>query len=352
MPAPLHIPCPLDFESFMTPGFVDGLSSLELGATARLIRAAWREDPACTLPGEDIALAMVARCTDDEWARIRPRVFAALDATGGTSGERVVLGHARRVHDAMTAHASAQAEQRRAAGRASAAARRGDPPPPTDRPPGNGRSTGVERALNERSTGVGLRSAPLLCLVPQSSALSPERSNPKTESERSERTESEGQVIAAINADVKAVLGQQLQAWRKRKSRVILEDAIAKWRAAGLTNCPTTKAIELSGYPVATPARVDFLVTSANDMISATPEGRPCTVNPIGVVIGGLGLSEKTRRRGPLEVPIVVATRWHDAETEAVRMLEVQASINSRLASLTNPASTDQSGVRPGGGRA
>lgn len=336
----------------MTPGFVDGLSSLELGATARLIRAAWREDPACTLPGEDIALAVVARCTDDEWARIKPRVFAALDATGGSSGERVVLGHARRVYDALAAHAAAQAEQRRAAGRASAAARRGDPPPPTDRPPGNGRSTGVERALNERSTGVPLRSAPALCLVPWSSALSHNRSSSGAQIERSERSESDGRVIAAINSDVKAVLEQQVQAWRRRKARVILEDAIAKWRSAGLTNCPTTKAIELSGYPVATPARVDFLVTSANDLISATPKGKPCTVNPIGVVIGGLGLSDKTRHRGPLDVPLVVVKRWQDAEAEAVRMLETQASINARVASLTNPASTDQSGVRPGGGRA
>lgn len=363
MPAPLHIACPLDLESFMTAGFVDGLSSLELGASARLIRAAWREEPPCTLPGEDIALAVVARCTDDEWARIKPRVFAALAATGGTSGDRVLLGHARRVHDDLAARAAAETEQRRAAGRASAAARRGDPPPPTDRPPGNGRSTGVERVLNERSTGVPLRSAPLLSLVPGSSALSLNRSESRAQSERSERSEPAREVIAAINSDVQGLLEQKTAAWRARQSRVILELAIDAWRKAGLTTCPTSKALSLAALPAATPARVDYLVTHANDLISAQkarnaagkkkpedPHEPP--VNPIGVVIGGLGASERSRKRGPWEVPLAVAKRWQEAEADAIRAIEVQASINSRLASLTNPASTDQAGVRPGGGRA
>jgi len=351
MPAPTAISCPLNLEALVTQGFVDGLSTLEIGAIVRLLRSAWPEDPPCTLPGEDIVLAMVARLTDDEWTRVKPRVFAAL-AAAPADGGRIAFGHAARVHQELAARVAADTEQRRAAGRASAAARRGDPPPPPEPSGPNARSTGVgtgvQRSLNERSTGVGSRSAPALSLIPAPSALTLERSSIKTGIERSERSESAGDVIAAIRVDAREIVDQQLATWRRRKARTILEDAIGKWRSARMTNCPTSKAIELAALPAATPARVDYLVTCVADIVSA---GKTC--NPIALVIAGLGASERTRRRGPVEVPLYVTKRWHDAETDAVKALQAQASINARIASLsTNPASTDQAGVRPGGGRA
>ena len=372
MPASANIACPLNFESLVTPGIFEGLTALELGALARLILAAWRETPPCTLPGDDIVLAMVARQTEDEWTRTKPRVFAAL-AAEPTDGGRIAFRHAVRVHQELAARVAADVEQRRAAGRASAAARRGDPPPPPGGPPGptggqrplNGRSTSVERALNERSTGVGF-GAPTLSLIPVSSALSLERSNPESKSERSERSdfasaralvqEPAGDVIAAINADVKGLLEQRIREWRSRQARVILERAIDQWRATGLTDCPTSKAISLARLASATPARCDYLVTYANDLVSAYEAAKAAGKNPdrpklIGALVAGLGAREH-RPSPPWDVPLIVAQRWQEAEAHAVRAIEVQASINSRLASLTNPASTDQSGVRPGGGRA
>lgn len=154
-------------------------------------------------------------------------------------------------------------------------------------------------------------------------------------------------MIAAINADVKEIIRQKTREWRQRQARLILERAITDWRKAGLTGCPTTKAISLAALPEATPARVDYLVTYANDLISA---GKP--TNPIAVVIHGLGASERSRRKGPMDPPLVVVQRWQQAEANAVRALETQASINSRLSSLTHPASSDQAHVRPGGTRA
>jgi hypothetical protein len=109
----------------------------------------------------------------------------------------------------------------------------------------------------------------------------------------------------------------------------MLQEAIAKWRAAGVTDCPLSKASELAGLEHADPARVEYLIEEASGMIArAKASGRSC--NPVGFLISGLGASQARRGR-PAEVPIFVAERWARRQADSLRLLEAEAAIRARM---------------------
>lgn len=312
----LHPACPCDFDGFVEGGVADGLSALEVGALIRLVRFAWRQDPPCSLPGEDSSLAMVARVTNEEWVRIRPRLLLALAATGCTPGGRLLLQHARRVYDDLAARAAKTAADKRAAGLASARAR------------GSSCSTAVQQPFNSCSTAVA--AAPSLrSLTPSTPAPMLPRSSPQsaTPSAQSERPED---VIAVLGERARALQAETVSAWRRREALRLLQDAIARWRAAGLTTCPVTKASDLADGPHSEPARVEALIEEADALIAQEKSrGRGC--NPVGFVISGLGLSEKRAGR-PAVIPLFVADRWAKRQASVLRLSEAQAALNAKLA--------------------
>ncbi len=320
-----HPACPCDLDRLADAGVADGLSTLEVGALYRLVRFAWRQEPPCSLPGEDSSLAMVARVTDEEWSRIKPRILLALAVTqtappphgmaGGSTG-RLLLGHTRRVYDDLAARTAKTAADKRAAGLASARAR------------GSTCSTAVQQPSNSRSTPVAaspsLRSS-------SGSAPTLQRSSPQSaiQSAQSERSGADD-VIAVLGDGARAILAEKVSAWRREHSMRLIQDALVKWRAAGLTTCPVSKASEIASGEHSDPARVEYLIGEADAMIAQErARGRRC--NPVGLVIAGLGMSEKRRGR-PADVPMFVADRWSKLQASTLQMLEAQAALSAKLA--------------------
>lgn len=319
-----HPACPLDLACLVDSGIAETLSTLEVGALYRLVRFAWRQDPPCSLPGEDTSLAMVARVTDEEWARLKPRLFLALAVTpaalhhAGGSTERLSLGHTRRVFEELAAKAAAISRQRSIAGRGNAKSERAVNEPLT------GRQRAVDEPSSARSAAPSLRSSSVF--APSLQGSPPQSANPSAQSERSSGEED---VIAVLGEGARAILVEKLASWRREKSTKMLQDAIAKWRAAGLTTCPVQKASEMAEGVYAEPARVEWLITDADAKIAAMNKGeRHC--NPVAVLIAGLGQSEKTRNR-PADIPLFVAERWCKEEADSLQLMRAQAALNAKL---------------------
>lgn len=314
---PTHPACPCDFDRFVESGVADGLSSLEVGSLIRLVRFAWQQDPPCSLPGEDSSLAMVARVTDEEWSRMRPRLLLALAATGCLPGGRLLLQHARRVYDDLAARAAKTAADKRAAGLASARAR-GSTCSTAAEQPFDSRSTPVAAAPSLRSSSHSV-SAPTLQRPSQSA-------DPSAQSERSGGED----VIAVLGEGARAILAEKVTTWRREQSLRLLQDAIARWRTAGLTTCPITKAGELADGRHAEPARVESLIEEADGLVAQEKaKGKRC--NPVGFVMHGLGESEKSRGR-PSPIPLFVSERWAKLQASTLQVLEAQAALSAKLA--------------------
>ncbi len=322
-----HPAFPCDLDGLLAAGVADGLTTLEVGALYRLVRFAWRQDPPCSLPGEDSSLAMVAGVTDEEWSRLRPRILLALAVTqtappthgpaGGSTG-RVSLGHTRRIYDDLAARAAKNAADKRAAGLASARSR------------GSTCSTGAEQVLNRCSAPVAaapsLRSSSLSIPAPTLQRSSHQSAIQSAQSERSSGED----VIAVLGEGARAILAEKVSAWRREQSLRLLQEAIAKWRAAGLTTCPVSKSSEIAAGEHSDPARVEYLIGEADAMIAQEQaRGRRC--NPVGLVIAGVGLSEKRRGR-PADVPMFVSERWAKLQASTLQLLEAQAALSAKLA--------------------
>lgn len=315
MPKSPSIPFPLVIEDLSDGELLWELSSMEIGAGLRLLRTGWRQDDPCTLPDEDAFLATVARITDEEWSRVRPRIFLALSATGGYPGGRVLLSRARRVYDTL----SLAWDQKRSAGRASAAARArssvGAPEP-------NGRSTTVERPLNARSTTVAAPS--LRSSLPLALPL-----NRPTEQLNPGALQGAQDVIALLGDGARAILDQKVEQWQLEKSLGMLQEAFSRWSKAGLTGVPLSKASELARCTHATPARVNYLIEDADGKIAhGKNTGR--SVNPVGIVIHGLGESEASQGT-PVPVPIFVTERWSRLQASTLQVMQAQAAISAKV---------------------
>ena len=116
----------------------------------------------------------------------------------------------------------------------------------------------------------------------------------------------------------------------------MLQDAIARWRAAGFTTYPVANASALASCPHAHPARVESLIEDADAMIAAfhaskAAKRRP---NPVGVVIHGLSESESTRGNIPSDIPLIAAQRWEKLRADRLREFESTAAIQARIGKL------------------
>lgn len=293
---------------------LETLSATELGAFYRLARLAW--GMGCTLPDDEAFLAAVARITPEEFATMRRRLLLTLAATQAAPGENFVLEVSRRVQDSTLAAADRRRNQTAAATEAAARAKRA-------------RSTTVDDPSRIRHGSVTdplrIAAPPLRSQSFQPSAHPLERSN----SERAIPSAPDQDVIAQLGAGARAQLSDAVATWRRSKALGMLQDAIAKWRAAGVTDCPLSKASELAGGEHADPARVDYLIEEAGGMIArAKAAGGTC--NPVGFLIAGLGASQARRGR-PAEVPMFVAERWARRQADSLRLLEAEAAIRARM---------------------
>ncbi|HLO41673.1 MAG TPA: hypothetical protein VK176_11675 [Phycisphaerales bacterium] len=325
----------------IAPAFLAALTTLELGATHRLVEAAWQSEPAGQLPDEDTFLAAVARITPAEWSAAKPAVLRALgsaphgtahDPSCATAGH-LVLQAVRSVYHATAANVaqeSARAAEisakRRAAGSAGAAARwQSDGKP-------------MANAIHLPSAAPSLRSSsPALSLAPTLHRSTPQSANQGAQ---------DGDVCAVLGEGARALLELKAQDWRRTKALGMLQTAIAKWAAAGLTNCPVHKAAEMASGEHATPARVEYLIQEADGLIATEKaKGRRC--NPVGLVIAGLGQSERSGGR-PREVPLFVVSKWAKTESETLRLLEAQAAIQAKTtAARAAVQPTTQTGTSP-----
>lgn len=320
--------CPLSFGGLIA--LADGCSAIETGALFRLVRFAWLQEPPCTLPDDDSSLAVVAGVTDDEWSRLRARLLMALAAThtappsrgmaGGSTG-RLLLGHARRAYDELAAMAAKTAADKRAAGLASARAR------------GGTGSTAVEQPLNRCLPPVA--AAPSLRSSSLHSPTLHRSSGGAIQSAPPERSSDED-VIAVVGERARAILASKAAAWNREQSLRMLQKAISRWRADGLTTCPVLKAGELANSRHAEPARVESLIEEADGLVERErAKGGRC--NPVGFVMHGLGESEKSRGR-PSPIPLFVSERWAKLQAGTLQMLEAQAALSARLTSAREAA--------------
>lgn len=138
-------------------------------------------------------------------------------------------------------------------------------------------------------------------------------------------------MIAQLGEGARAILAERVAAWRYERSLRMLQNAIARWREAGHTTCPTTKASELARGAHAHPARVESLIEAA-DAVVAAGRGRG---NPVGVVIHGLDAGKQPHGR-PAEITLFAAEKWAGLEASACRLMETQAAIHARLAQVAS----------------
>ncbi|QQS08645.1 MAG: hypothetical protein IPK69_11750 [Phycisphaerales bacterium] len=127
----------------------------------------------------------------------------------------------------------------------------------------------------------------------------------------------------------RAILSEKVESWRRAQSLGMLQSAIARWRTAGFTSCPVTKASELSAGRYAEPARVDALIEEADALVvQAKTCGKRC--NPVGFLIHGLGASDRSRGR-PSEIPLFVSQKWSKLQASTLKTLEAQAALTAKL---------------------
>ncbi|MCC6429220.1 MAG: hypothetical protein IT435_20665 [Phycisphaerales bacterium] len=310
----------------IAPAFLAALTTLELGACLRLAETAWASEMPGVLLAEDSFLQAVCRTTPAEWTTAKAAVLRALGSAphtapesphdaAGAAAEHLVLQAVRSVYlataadvDAKTAKAAEISAKRRAAGQAGASSR------------WQSDGKGMANAIGLLSAAHSLR--PVFNQV--SSALAP---TPKPE--RAIQSAPEGDVCAVLGEGARALLEVETKAWRRKKALGLLQPAIARWAAAGLTTCPVSKASEIVAGEHATPARVQFLIEEADATIERE-KTRKRSCNPVGIVIGGLGQSEKSRGI-PREVPLQLEQHWATTEAATLKLLEAQAAINARL---------------------
>lgn len=161
-------------------------------------------------------------------------------------------------------------------------------------------------------------------------------------------------VIAVLGEGARAILAEKVRAWRREKALRLLQEAIARWRTLEIdgrlvTTCPISKAQELAEGQYATPARVQAVIEDADGKIAHARSTRG-TTNPVAVVIHGLGMSARSRGK-PAAVPLFIETQWARIESETLKTLEAQASINARLAqarSVMSELNKDRAEARHG----
>jgi uncharacterized protein YdaU (DUF1376 family) len=348
-PSSSHLP---SLELLLEPGSLDGLSAIELGAVVRILRLAWHRVPGCCVPADERSLAAVARVTSAEWLGMQAQLFACMRAVPAESGPGLLSCEIARMHYHGLVHAQAAAqEQRRRAGQASAAARlqRSVTPSPTPAPSPasrpeadptgvqrafNGRSTGVQRALEIGPGGAGTRfGGDTAHFV--SSAL--ERSDLHVNQERSSAEEP---VIAAIHAGIDATAQARLTEWRRAMSRQLLEQAAKRWATEGRLGNHAWRGVDagfivrIAGSPLALPALVAIAIGRADE--ANAPSSLGYVASALGLVRGrGSKLKSNCGKQlTPYLGDQAVLDHWARLEEAQVRAQRVKAAARAAVGNV------------------
>ena len=298
MPSPTAIPFPASIEQLAPAGLVDALSAIELGALYRLLRHAWGQDPACSLPAEPASLAMVARVTHAEWHAISGRVLMAFIPQAG----RLVAEHA------LAAHADASGLS---AKRAAAAAARW------------GRSKCNANAMQMHSTCID--GAPLRSSGSGSDAPAPLRPNQAQKSERLSAPD----VVATLGAGARALVDRgelrrrDDQAWMLRE----ISNRQFAWAAEDRRSVPAQLARELSEHPNAYPMLVSYALDRVDEIGRKAIAAGKAVPNPLGLLISALGASNDTKA-SRWDVPLFFSARWSKREADRDKLRELQSVID------------------------
>lgn len=297
-------------------GVVAGFGAAALGAFVRLLSRSWREDPPCTLPDDDVTLALFSRTSPEEWASIKPAIclaFAPTDQlpdpkTGNRN--RLVNAVARGIFDQLAAKAAEFSELQARKSRA----RWGDPPDPGGMPPGSRRVSDGSR----RDSAPSVRSeSPSLSL--RRSSLTNESPRPIAQGEERE------EICARLGEGARAIEEQRIREWKRACSLELLQNAIAAWNAAGLSGFPIARAGELADGPHSTPERIDSVLA---DIYGRIKSGG-CK-NPGGYLLCGLGLAEDRKGRvRPAPVSMFAEKTWREKEAAKRKTLEMVAAVES-----------------------
>lgn len=311
---------PASLDELLAPGAAAALSTLEVGAALRLLQAAWGNG--CLLPADEAAVASLAGLTAAEWQRARGRLVWALAIEWDGERSGATCTRAAAVHEALgreAARAASLSEARAQAGRAGAMRRWGGSPQPTG-------ADGKRMAI-----AIGLPSA--LPSGARSSALALERSAQKDfEQERSSAGPSG--VVGVIHAAIDATASARLTAWRVSMSLEMLREAARRWNDAGqVVNDADTQATLLR---IANDARV----TPALVQIALQRAAVAGAANPLGYVIGALGVKRGGVALEPYFADQGILDRWARLEAKQVDIEKAKAAVAgvvSRAAPAAQP---------------
>lgn len=344
-------PCPADLSLLTEPAIFGTLGTLEVGAVYRLVVYAWSQADACVVPDDNMSLAAVAGCSDEEWARIGRRVLLALGATQAPRSGYLTLEKPRSVFADLAAKCTRARAQRTEASHARW--RRTHPPPggppggstrmrlgcesdPGRMRVGSGPDAGRMRAESERTESERTTSS--------ESALSLQRSNHEVQNQSAQK-----EVIAVLGDGARALRNLLRREWTREQVLRLLHKAWPVWERAGYTDAPITKATELAAADSATPPRVEHILDNAAAMIARYEAGdrtgrRP---NPVGLLIAQLGLA-RSRPQAPIDVPLVLAQKWARLEESRARLEAAQAAINAKRQTAAAPGTAPSAGTGAG----
>lgn len=313
---------PAPVEALAPSELVAAWGAVELGAFLHLVRCAWSRSPACSLPDDDSALAMMARVRPEEWTATKARLTPALRFADGL----VHFDHARRTFDQL----AAVLDRRRSASRQANDARWGAKDGSPSRPPDPGKPSDS----HPNRIRFGSDSHPIRTLCASESGSARASSAPSKHRDESERLRgaSEGRSEARAGLDgageARALTPAEfLDARRREYCASRLTKVRWLWAPAGKQWVPAAVVRALAGHPNATPMRVDYALQVVQDRHAAGETVR----SPIGLVIAVLG-AQRDEPGQPWEVPLLFAAAWTKKHEHLERLLAKQAEIDAQQA--------------------
>jgi len=296
--------CPIQIGDVADEGLVRTFTPQAVGAMLRLVDYAWQATRPCTLPADQASLAMVAGVNREEWARLQPLLFLALDAAednGGATPSLLVLRRAETAYRNLLARQEAVSRQRSLAGR-------GNRQAPGERAvngPSTGRQRAVQKPVSDASVGA------LRAHADARGAL--ERSEKYINQERSS-----AEVVGEITAGLEAQATARLEHWRKTQVMQLLTEACRRW---GKQNAEQGIR-DIAAYPHVTPAAVELAIGRADQKALANPLGY--VINATGAKVGGKALT-------PYLSDIPVIEKWDKARAKVWNGELAQAAVQTAV---------------------
>lgn len=299
-------PFPAGLEDLLVPGAVEVLTTLELGAAWRLLRASWAVG--CMLPADEAAVAALAGLRAQEWDGAKERLVWALAIEWDGERSGATCTRAAAVQARLGTDAAALSAKRAAAARSRWGQRPSQP-------------TATDASAMQLHRG-GASAVQLH----RSSASALERSAQNTLEQ--ERSSAAGQdVVGVIHDAIDATASARITAWRVAMSLEQLRAAAKGWEDGGrLANDADDQAtlVRIANDPKVTPALVQIALQRAQAADAA---------NPLGYVIHSLGL--KRGARGGLTPYLTdqgIVDRWARLEAKQVDAERAKAAVTGVVA--------------------